>query len=159
MPGYTSKGNHLQFFMPVAGLAAGAVTVMEALDIGAASGDHGEMICTRACRLVGIGFIPVAEAVSGTTTAPTVIYTKRPTPGSATGETVAATLTCPTGAAIGAVIYDEPSTQTEFEIGDAVEISWTIGVGTPTGIGHWFGIFEASPQDPLLATGYLDGST
>lgn len=144
---YTKDGNILRFFTPVAGLAAGAITVLEALDIGAASGDHGEMLCVRNCRLLRVGFIPVAEAASGTTTPPTVIFTKRPTPGSATGESVAATVTVPSGQAIGAPVYLDLSSPVDFEVGDSLEISWTVGVGTPTGIGHWFAICTDDPEE------------
>jgi hypothetical protein len=155
---YTEKGTHLAYFTPVAGLAAGAITVLEALDIGATAGDHGEMLCVKSCKLVRVGFVAVAEAVSGTTTAPKVIFTKRPTPGSATGESVVATLTCDSGSGIGAPIVFDLTTQTNFEVGDSLEVSWTVGVGTPTGIGHWFAEFEANPANITLATGYVNGA-
>lgn len=156
--GYLGRGSHLQFFTPVAGLAAGAITVLEAVDIGAASNDHGEMICVTPCEIVGVGFVPVAEAVSGTTTAPKLIFTKRITPGSATGEAVVATVSIASGAAIGSYNYAELTTRTKFEPGDSLEISWTVGVGTPTGIGHWFALFDPAPVNPILATGYVAGT-
>ena len=94
------------------------------------------MICVKPCTVKRVGFIAVGEAVSGTTTAPTVVFTKRPTPLSATAESVAGTVTVPSGTAIGSAIYLDINVS--FEVGDSLEISHTVGVGTPTGIGFWF---------------------
>ena len=155
---YLGRGSHLQFFMPVAALAAGAITVLEAVDIGASSGDHGEMICVIPCEIVAVGFVPVAEAVSGTSVAPKLVFTKRPTPGSATSESVVATISITTGAAIGSYNYSPLTTRTAFEPGDSLEVAWVIGTGTPTGIGHWFALFDPAPVNPVLATGYVAGT-
>lgn len=149
---YTQDGNILRFFTPVAGLAAGAITVLEQLDIGATAGDHGEMLCVKNCKVKRLGFVPVSEAASGTTTAPTVIFTKRPTPLSATGEAVIGTVTVPSGQAIGAPVYKNID-PVSFEVGDTVEVSWTVGVGTPTGIGHWFAECEDDPEEMANVTG------
>lgn len=154
---YPENGGVLKYFMPIAGLAAGAITVLEQLDIGAASGDHGEMLCIKPCVLRRVGFVPIAEAVSGTTTAPTVVFTKRPTPLSATGEAVAGTLTVPSGTAIGAPVFKDV-TPVYFQPGDSMEVSWTVGVGTPTGIGTWFAEFHDCDELPANVSGYVSGA-
>lgn len=128
-----SAGHYLIPNIPLATTTSG---VLREIDIGAASGDHGEYLCVKACKLHRVMFAVVGEAVSGTTTAPTVIVTKRPTPLSATGETVLATLTIPTGTAIGKVVYKDIS-PVALAVGDSIEISWTVGVGTPTGMGFF----------------------
>lgn len=152
--GYPDSGATLKYFQPIAGLAAGAITVLEQLDIGAASGDHGEMLCAKNCSVRAFWFTPIAEAVSGTTTAPTVVFTKRPKPGSATGESVIATLTVPSGTAIGDPVYVEVDPNaSQFEVGDALEIAWTVGVGTPTGIGTWSLEGFDSPETVRQITG------
>lgn len=135
------------FFRPLSLLAAATVIVQGEIDIGAASGDHGELICFRACTVRRVGFVLTSEAASGTTTAPTVIFTKRPTPLSATGESVSATLTVPTGTAVGKVVYKD-ITPVNFTPGDSLELSWTVGVGTPTGIGMWFVEAMDNPEVP-----------
>jgi hypothetical protein len=66
-----------------------------------------------------------------------VIFTKRPTPLSATAESVIGILTVPSGTAIGKVVYKD-ITPVSFAPGDSLEISWTVGTGTPTGIGMWY---------------------
>lgn len=142
---YQESGGTLKYFTPKAGLAAGAITVLEELDIGASSGDHGEVICVKPCTIKRLWFMPVTEAASGTVTAPTVVFTKRPTPGSATGESAAGTLTIPSGTAIGTPVYKDVNVQ--MEPGDALEISWTVGVGTPTGKGHWWLEAYDTPED------------
>lgn len=133
---YDKQGGALQFFTPNIPLAVTTAGVLLEVDIGASSGDHGEVICTLPCEIHRFQFTLAGEAASGTTTAPTVIFTKRPTPLSATGESVIATLTIPTGTAIGKTVYKDVD-PVEFDVGDSVEISWTVGVGTPTGMGFW----------------------
>lgn len=142
---YPYKGNHLSFFTPIITLAQNAAEVMKEVDIGAASGDHGELVCVRACYVTQCGFALTSEAASGTTTAPTVIFTKRPTPLSATGEAVVATVSVASGSAIGKVAY-ENNTPVKFNVGDSMEISWTVGVGTPTGQGVYYFICDESPE-------------
>lgn len=142
---YARKGNHLNFFMPLITLAQNAAEVLKEIDIGAASGDHGELICVRPCYVMQCGFIATSEAVSGTSVAPTVIFTKRPTPLSATGEAVVSTVTVASGTAIGGVAY-ENCTPVKFNVGDSLEVSWTVGTGTPTGQGVYYFICDESPE-------------
>lgn len=142
---YAQKGGALNYFIPNIPLATTTAGVLREMDIGAASGDHGEMICIKACTMRLAGFIMVGELAGGTTTAPTVVFTKRPTPLSATGETVVTTLTVPDATAVGSAIVDS-AVNVDFEVGDSFEISWTVGVGTPTGIGHWFVECEDKPE-------------
>jgi|SRR3990167_4586880 len=140
------------FFRPLSLLNAANVIVQGEVDIGAASGDHGELICFRQCLVKRVAFCLTSEAASGTSTAPTVIFTKRPTPLSATGEAVIGTLIVPSGSAVGKVIYKD-ITPVVFQPGDSLEISWTVGVGTPTGIGMWY--VECN-DDPEMAANQSD---
>ena len=124
------------FFRPIIAVATTDAGVMQEIDIGASSADHGELLCVKRCVVRRCLFGLTGEAASGTTTAPTVIFTKRPTPNSATGESIICTLTIPSGGAIGKVYYKDFS-PIVFEVGDSLEISHTVGVGTPTGMGVW----------------------
>jgi hypothetical protein len=142
---YAQSGNLLNYFMPNIPLATTTAGVLREVDIGAASGNHGELICVKACTINKLGFIMVGELAGGTSVAPTVIFTKRPTPLSATGEAVVSTLTIPDATAIGASIVDS-DLNVEMAVGDSLEVSWTIGTGTPTGIGHFFGEASDSPE-------------
>lgn len=133
------------YFKSLALLAAATVVVDGEVDIGAASGDHGELLCFKQCRVKRFAFMLTSEAASGTTTAPTVIFTKRPTPLSATNESVVCTLTIPSGTAIGKVVYKDIS-PVSFVPGDSIKVSWTVGVGTPTGIGMYWFEYEDDPE-------------
>lgn len=143
---YVQSGNIFNYFIPNLPLASTTTApVLLEMDIGATAADHGEMICVKACTLQLAGFICVGELAGGTTTAPTVVFTRRPTPLSATGEVVASTLTIPDATAVGAAIVDS-DLAVEFAVGDSLEISHTVGVGTPTGIGFWFAECSDSPE-------------
>ena len=133
---YERNGASANYFIPNIPLAATTAGVLREMDIGAASADHGELICVKDCVVKRVGFIAVGEAVSGTTSAPQVIFTKRPTPLSATDESVAATVTVPSGTAVGSAIYKDINVA--FKVGDSMEISHVVGVGTPTGQGFYF---------------------
>jgi hypothetical protein len=126
-------GNLGSFFRPAVVVGDTDAGPMLEMDIGAASADHGEFICTRACVVQMIMFSLVSELAGGTTTAPTVVFTKRPTPLSATSESVVGTLTIPDATAVGKVVYKR--VDVEFAVGDSLELSHTVGVGTPTGQG------------------------
>jgi hypothetical protein len=135
---YVDRGGIGTHFKSLALLGAATVVVDGEIDIGASSGDHGELLCFKQCKLVRCAFMLTSEAASGTSVAPTVIFTKRPTPLSATSEAVACTLTIPSGTAVGKVVYKDIASPVSFAPGDSLEISWTIGTGTPTGIGMWY---------------------
>src|SRR5262245_2807098 len=130
------SGNASDFFILGAKLD-GSADVNKAIDIGAASGTHGEIYCKRPCYVKRIGFILTEELAGGTTTAPTVVFRKRPTPLSSSGDSAVGTLTVPDATAVGKVVYKN-ITPVVFAEGDAINITWTVGVGTPTGIGRWF---------------------
>jgi hypothetical protein len=142
---YARKGSHLNFFTPLVTLAQNAAEVLKEVDIGASSGDHGELVCVRPCMVTQCGFVLTSEAASGTVTAPTVIFTKRPTPLSATNEAVISTVTVASGSAIGGVAY-ENCTPVAFKVGDSLEVSWTVGSGTPTGQGVYYFICDENPD-------------
>ena len=126
-------------------LATTTSGVLRAIDIGAAGADHGEYLCVKDCDLKEVSFLLTEELAGGSSTAPTVIFTKRPTPLSATGETVIATLTIPDATAIGKMI--NAKVEVKLAKGDSVEISHTIGSGTPTGIGIAGMLYNESPED------------
>jgi hypothetical protein len=145
--GYINQGNHLNFFVPQIKVAEAAAEVLKVMDIGAASADHGELICVRPCKVSRLQFTLTEEAASGTSVAPIVIFTKRPTPNSSTGEAEVERLIVPSGTAIGKTVYldIEP---VSFAVGQSMELSHVIGTGTPTGIGVYSFICDYDPEMP-----------
>lgn len=143
---YDKYGNANRFFVCGAKLD-GTADVNKAIDIGASSGTHGEIYCAVPCIVRQIGFILTEELAGGTSVAPVVTFKKHPTPLSATGATTLGALTVPDATAVGKVVYKN-LTPVSFTPGDSVEISWTVGTGTPTGIGRWFLIAEEDPEHP-----------
>lgn len=141
---YTEEiGSYLVPIIPLATTDAG---VLQEVDIGAASADHGEMLCVRRCFVTQLKFTMVGELAGGTSVAPTVVFKKRPTPLSATGETTIGTLTIPDATAIGKTLFKDV-TPVNLEAGDSMEIAHTIGTGTPTGQGYWSVVIEPDPED------------
>jgi hypothetical protein len=135
----------LAYFVPDITFATSTAVPLRALDVGAASASGGEFVCVQQCEVQKLQFTVTTEAISGTTTAPTVTFTKRPTPGSATGAAVVGVLTLPSGTAIGKTVYKLVS-PVVFQVGDAMQLDWTIGVGTPTGEGIPSWICHADPE-------------
>lgn len=142
---YDKKGNHLAFFVPIIPLSLNAAEVLKEIDIGASSADHGELLCVRSCRVVQLQFTLVGELAGGTSVAPQVIFTRRPTPLSSSGEVVVDNLIVPDATAIGKTIY-LPINPVDFAVGDSMEISHVIGTGTPTGQGYYSFICEEDPE-------------
>ena len=142
---YDKSGNYLQYFVPNIPFSVSTSVPMRAIDIGAASATHGEFICVKPCDVTNIKFAVTTEDVSGTTTAPTVVFTKRVLSGSDTGASAVGTLTIPSGTTIGKVVVKDV-TPVNFQIGDAMKISWTIGVGTPTGEGIVSWVCQDDPE-------------
>lgn len=141
---YPQSGGHLAFFAPLITLAQNAAEVLKEVDIGAASGDHGELVCIKSCRVKRLMFTLTSEAAGGSSVAPQVIFTRRPTPLSASGEVVVDNLVIPHGTAVGKTVYLDID-PVEFAVGETMEISWVIGTGSPTGIGvYGFECEEAS---------------
>lgn len=137
-----TSANYLAFFAP------NDSAVLDVVDIGEASGDHGELICMKPCKVKRLMFTVTDEAVVGTTTPPTVIFTKRPTPKSATNEVVIETLVIPNGTTAGKTIYLDID-PVEFQIGQSMEISWTVGVGgSVAGQGVFGFICDEMPEVP-----------
>jgi hypothetical protein len=144
---YENRKPHLAFFVPLITLAQNAAEVLKEQDIGAASADHGELICVRPCTVVRCGFTLTSELAGGSSVAPRVVFTKRPTPLSATGEAVVGTVIVPDATAVGKSVYKNV-TPVHFAVGDSMEISHVIGTGTPTGQGvYWFECCE-DPEVP-----------
>jgi len=145
---YAQSGNLLNYFVPNIAVANDDANVLNQMDIGAASADHGELVCTKACTINLLGFVVVGEIPVGTGTAPTVIFKHRPTPLSATDEALISTLQITTSLGIGKAIVDSDLNY-NFEVGDSLEISHTIGItGTVAGMGCWFG--EASDKPEIV---------
>lgn len=144
---YDKQGSHLKYFVPQIKIAENAAEVLKVMDIGATSADHGELICTKQCLVRQLQFTLTEEAASGTSVAPTVIFTKRPTPNSATAESVVGIVTVASGGGIGKTYYKaiEPIV---FAVGDSMELSHVIGTGTPTGIGVYSFICEDDFETP-----------
>ncbi len=145
--GYTKKGNHLAYFTPIITLAQNAAEVLKEMDIGAASADHGELVCVRPCRVSELQFTLTSELAGGTSVAPRVIFTRRPTPLSASGEVVVGTVIVPDATAIGKTVYKlvDP---VSFAVGESMEISHVIGTGTPTGQGVYSFVCNDDPETP-----------
>lgn len=125
------------YFKSLALLAAATVVIDGEIDIGASSGTHGEILCMRPCTVRRLAFLLTSEQAGGTSVAPTVVFKKHPTPLSSSGATTIGTLTIPDATAVGKYVYKD-ITPVDFTPGDTIEISWTIGTGTPTGIGMWY---------------------
>lgn len=149
---YTEKGGLLNFFAPNIPFATTTSGVLREIDIGGSSATHGEYVCFRPCTVRQFSFAVTGEDVSGTSVAPTVVFKKHPTPLSATGSSTICTLTVPSGTAVGKVVYKN-ITPVDFAVGDSIEISWTIGTGTPTGMGH---VAAECDYDPEKETNNTD---
>lgn len=143
---YERSLGHLAYCIPNIPVATTTAGVLREIDVGASSANHGEYVCIRACTVNRLGFIVTGEVIGGTSSAPTVVFTKRPTPLSATDESVMGTLTIPDTTAVGKAIYSEINV--DLEVGDSVEVAWTIGSGSPTGMGHAFFQCEDKPEVP-----------
>lgn len=139
--------NASPYFKSLALLAAATVVVDGEVDIGASSSTHGEIICMRPCLVNFFSFTMTSEVAGGTSVAPTVVFKKHPTPLSSSGATTLCTLTIPDATAVGKVVY-KYVTPVAFTPGDCIEISWTIGTGTPTGIGMWYVGATETPENP-----------
>ena len=144
---YPQFGNLLEFFRPAMAVAANDTKPLCAIDIGASSADHGEFVCIKPCTISQLLFTVSLEAASGTSVAPTVVFTKRPTPGSATGEAEIGVLTIPSGTAIGKTVYKQ-ITPVNFAVGQSLQLAHTIGTGTPTGQGDADVVASYSPEVP-----------
>jgi len=142
---YEREGGLFDYFAPIVPLATTDAGVMQEIDIGAASADHGEWSCFRPCTMKEAFFALTSELAGGTSAAPTVLFKKRPTPLSATGETTAATLTIPDTTAVGKTVSKK--VDVDFAVGDALELSHTIGTGTPTGIGVAYAVFSENQEE------------
>lgn len=142
---YLKQGNYLAYFVPNIPLATTTSVPLREIDIGAASSTHGEFLCVKPCKIKQFQFTLTGEVAGGTVTAPTVVFKKRPTPLSSSGQTTLCTLTVPDATAIGKTVY-KAITPTSMEVGDSIEVSWTVGSGTPTGMGFQSFICEDDPE-------------
>lgn len=142
---YDKSGSHLQYFVGNIPLALNAAEIYKEIDIGAASATAGEFLCVKPCMVHKFQFTMTGEVAGGTSVAPTVVFKKHPTPLSATGSSTICTLTIPDATAIGKTVYKLVS-PVAFAVGDSVEISWTVGTGTPTGMGIPSFICHDSPE-------------
>lgn len=143
---YPHAGNRLAFFEPVMAIGGTDAKPLCSIDIGASSATHGEFVCVVPCVVRHAKFTVLQEAAAGTTTAPTVVLTKFINPGAGSTSTAVATITIPTGTAIGKVIYKD-SLAVTFNVGDVMEIKHTVGVGSPTGMGNVDWYCEYDPEN------------
>ena len=90
-------------------------------------------------------FTLTSEVAGGTSVAPRVIFTKRPTPLSATSEVIIGTVIVPDATAVGKTVYKliDP---VNFAVGDSIELSHVIGTGTPTGQGVYSFVCHDDPE-------------
>ena len=144
---YERQGSLLDFFAAIVPVATTDAGVLQEIDVGATGADHGELVCFRPCTVTQLLFAVTGETIGGTTGAPTVLFKKRPTPNSATGETTVGILTLPDTTAVGKVVYKDV-TPVDFAVGDSLEISHTIGTGTPTGMGVAYLVAYQDPEVP-----------
>lgn len=144
---YDREGAHLQYFVPNIALAENAAEILKEIDIGASSSSAGEYLCVRQCKVKQFQFTLTGEVAGGTSVAPTVVFKKRPTPKSSSGASTLCTLTIPDATGVGKTVYKAISA-VSMAVGDSIEISWTIGTGTPTGMGHASFICEDDPESP-----------
>lgn len=143
---YPYRGNRLEFFEPIMAVAANDTKPLCAVDIGAANATHGEFVCIRPCVVREASFAVTLEAVVGTTTAPYVVLSKFTTPGAGGTSTAMATVTVPTGTAIGKVVR-KSSLSTAYAVGDVMQIKHVIGTGgSVAGQGNVDWICEESPE-------------
>lgn len=144
---YEYSGNFLDYFTPVMAVAANSTAPFATIDIGASSADAGEWVCMKPCSVIRAQFAITIEAASGTSVAPQVIFTKRTAYGVSSGEAVIATLTVPSGTAIGKTVYKD-ITPVAFVVGQTLELSHVIGTGTPTGMGNADVVCVPDPEVP-----------
>lgn len=145
---YNLQNSSLGYFTPF-----GGATPFANINTASASASNGELICQRQCDVERIQFT-VTTAIAASTTPPTIVFSKRPTAGSATGAAVIGTLTLPNGTAAGTVIYKDilvagvqPNVK-NIQVGQSVEIAWTVGVGSPAGIGVAGFVCSEDPEIP-----------
>jgi len=119
-------------------------SVLGAETLTATAAVHGEYIATRRCAVKRIGFI-VTTGVS-TTDPAKVEFNVRPTPGSATGETLAGELVIPNGIAAGKVIYKDIE-PVIVEVGQALSLEHT-ALAASAGAGLYTFEVEDAPEVP-----------
>ena len=139
--------SHLSYFVPAIQLAENAAEVLKEIDIGASSGTHGELVCVKPCEVKQFQFTLSGELAGGSSVAPTVVFKKRGTPFSSSGQSTLATLTIPDQTAIGKTVY-KAIDPVAMAVGDSIQISWTIGTGTPTGMGYYSIICQDREEVP-----------
>lgn len=144
---YTRESGLAAFFVPIITLAQNAAEVLKEIDIGASTGDHGDYLCIKSCKVKRLMFTLTSELAGGTSVAPIVTVTKRPTPLSASSASTVGTLTVPDATAVGKTVYKNV-TPVDFAVGDSIHIAWTIGTGTPTGQGVFSLTADEDPEQP-----------
>lgn len=113
-------------------------------EVLSAAADHGEDLCMDGINLYEISFLVTIVTVG----AATVTFTRRPLPGSATGETVIGTVIVPGGTAAGATVIKEVDVR--LNRGDAIEFSVS-SAGT-SGAGYYGYKCSLCPEDHREST-------
>lgn len=129
---YPERGSYFEFFTPI---GSGTLDSHDLSDVAAINGGA---ICHRRCRVTAILFL-VTTQVAANTTAPTVTFRKRPTPGSSSGQSTVGVLTFPDGTAAGKIVRKAVS-PVEFKAGDELTFDHTVAAadsGTAAGEGYY----------------------
>lgn len=134
---YPQSGGLYDYFLPYIPAGSADSGVMAEINFASAAGTAGEYICIKPCTLKFAAFTVVGAAVVGSTTAPTVVLVKRPTPLSSSAQSSVGTITVPNGAAAGKSYYKV--IETDFAVGQSMQVAWTQAVGgTVAGKGHFW---------------------
>lgn len=134
---YPQSGGLYDYFIPYIPAGSADSGVMAEINFASSAGTSGEYVCIKPCTLKFVGFVVVGAAVVGSSTAPTVVIVKRPTPLSSSAQSAVATLTIPNATAAGKSIYKV--VETDLAVGQTLQVAWTQAVGgTVAGKGHFW---------------------
>lgn len=107
---------------------------------------YGSFLVFKRCKINRIGVVVTTAIVAGLT-APAITFRKRPTPGSATGQSLVGVITIPTGTAVGQVVYKDVS-PVELDEGMELCIDHTVqATDSGSAAGAGLAMFEAQ-EDP-----------
>lgn len=116
-------------------------------NLAAANAVYGAMLVPFSCAISEFKFYVTTDILAGTT-APQVKVTKRPTYNSATGETVVATLTIPSGTTAGKVV-SKRFAPVQLDVGDELnfeQITQAADTGTAAGQGFYCAVLEVDDE-------------
>lgn len=148
---YPQGNNLLNFFTPIMTIAANNTKPLCAINIAAANATHGEFVCTTPCVIRRAGAVVVLATVS-TSTNPVITLKKYTAPAAGGTATTIDTITVPDATAVGKVYYVD-NLSTQFQVGDVLQISHTLGTGgSVAGEVVMIANCEHSPESPANNT-------